>query len=80
MSKKVKKLDFTKNILKIKNVSQFIDNNLIQCREDRFNIEFFEKMKEGYKEMSKINLELSQLSFEEEIANINEYENWLCGV
>jgi len=80
MSKKVKKLDFTKNILKIKNVSQFIDNSLIQCREDRFNIEFFEKMKEGYKEMSKINLELSQLSFEEEIANINEYENWLCGV
>lgn len=80
MSKKVKKLDFTKNIIKIKNVSQFIDNNLIQYNEDTFNIEFFEIMKEGYKEMSKINLELSELFFEEEIANINEYENWLCGV
>lgn len=80
MSKEVKKLNFTKNIIKIKNVSQFIDNNLIQCKEDKFNIEFFEIMKEGYKEMAKINLELSQLSFEEEIANINEYENWLCGV
>ena len=80
MSKKVKKLDFTKNIIKIKNVSQFIDNNLIQYNESTFNIEFFEIMKEGYKEMSKINLELSELFFEEEIANINEYENWLCGV
>ena len=80
MSKKVKKLDFTKNIIKNKNVSQFIDNNLIQYNEDTFNIEFFEIMKEGYKEMSKINLELSELFFEEEIANINEYENWLCGV
>ncbi|WP_300382220.1 hypothetical protein [Clostridium sp.] len=80
MSKKVKKLDFTKKILKMKNVSQFIDNNLIQYREDRFNIEIFKLMKEGYKEMSKINLELSELSFEEEVASINEYENWLCGV
>ena len=63
MSKEVKKLDFTKNILKIKNVSQFIDNNLIQCNEDKFNIEFFEIMKEGYKEMSKINLTIASESF-----------------
>ncbi|EOR25222.1 hypothetical protein A500_10805 [Clostridium sartagoforme AAU1] len=43
-------------------------------------MEFIELMKAGYKEMSKINLELSQLPFECEIADINEYENWLCGV
>lgn len=37
-------------------------------------------MKAGYEEMAKINLELSQLPFECECADINEYENWLCGV
>jgi hypothetical protein len=43
-------------------------------------------MKNGYIEMSKINLEISQL-FESSPENlhykfdrINEYEKWLCGV
>jgi len=37
-------------------------------------------MKEGYKEMAIINLELSELSFQCENEVIDEYENWLCGV
>ena len=80
MSNKVKKLNFIKNVVKIKKNSQFIDYNLIEYNEDKLDLEFLELMKEGYKEMSKINLELSQLPFECEIADINEYENWLCGV
>lgn len=80
MSNKVKKLNFIKNVVKIKKNSQFIDYNLIEYNEDQLDLEFLELMKEGYKEMSKINLELSQLPFECEIADINEYENWLCGV
>ncbi|MDZ4906946.1 MULTISPECIES: hypothetical protein [Clostridium] len=80
MSNKVKKLNFIKNVVKIKKNSQFIDYNLIEYNEDQLDLEFSELMKEGYKEMSKINLELSQLPFECEIADINEYENWLCGV
>ena len=48
--------------------------------------EFFELMKNGYKEMSKINLELaydansSQKSLKYKFDDINEYEKWLCGV
>lgn len=43
-------------------------------------------MKNGYKEMSKINLELSydthssQKSLKYKFDDINEYEKWLCGV
>ena len=43
-------------------------------------------MKNGYIEMSKINLEISELfesspeSLHYEFDNINEYEKWLCGV
>ena len=80
MSKNVKNLRFIKNVVKIKKNSQFIDYNLIEYNEDQFNMEFLKLMKEGYEEMSKINLELSQLPFECEFADINEYENWLCGV
>lgn len=29
--------------------------------------------------MGEINLELAELPFESGIADINEYENWLCG-
>lgn len=80
MSKKVRSKHFINKTIKIKKNSQFIDENLIEYRECQFNIEFIELMKAGYKEMAKINLELSQLNFECELADINEYENWLCGV
>lgn len=80
MSKKVVKFRFVKNSIKIKKNSQFIDYSLIQCSEDQLKMDVFEMMKDGYKEMAKINLELSQLPFECENADIDEYENWLCGV
>ena len=80
MSKKVVKFRFVKNSIKIKKNSQFIDYSLIQYNEDQLKMDVFEKMKDGYKEMAKINLELSQLPFEYEYENIDEYENWLCGV
>ncbi|EEH99517.1 hypothetical protein PMY56_07205 [Clostridium tertium] len=80
MSKNVKKLNFIKNAVKIKKNSQFIECDLIEYNENQFNTEFFKLMKAGYEEMAKINLELSQLPFECECADINEYENWLCGV
>ncbi|MDV4152504.1 hypothetical protein R0131_16880 [Clostridium sp. AL.422] len=80
MSKKVINLKFIKNVVKIKKNSQFIGDSLIECNEEQLNMDVFEMMKEGYKEMAKINLELSQLSLECENADIVEYENWLCGV
>jgi CopG family transcriptional regulator / antitoxin EndoAI len=80
MSKKVIKPRIVKKIVKIKKNSQFIECSLIEYKEDQLNMDVFEMMKEGYKEMAKINLELSQLPFECENADIDEYENWLCGV
>lgn len=80
MSKKVNNIRFSKKVAKIKKNSQFLDYSLIEYNEDQLNIDIFKVMKEGYEEMAKINLELSQLPFECENANIDEYENWLCGV
>ena len=80
MSKKVVNFRFMKNSIKIKKSSQFIGYSLIEYNEDQLNTDIFEMMRDGYKEMAKINLELSQLPFEYEYENIDEYENWLCGV
>ena len=80
MSKKVNNIRFSKKVAKIKKNSQFLDYSLIEYNEGQLNIDIFKVMKEGYEEMAKINLELSQLPFECENANIDEYENWLCGV
>lgn len=80
MSKKVNNIRFSKKVAKIKKNSQFLDYSLIEYNEGQLNMDIFKIMKEGYEEMAKINLELSQLPFECENANIDEYENWLCGV
>lgn len=80
MSKKYKKIYFKKSDIRIKSVNKFKKNNIINYENDKIDIDFLEMMKEGYKEMSKINLEFSQLPFECELADIREYENWLCGV
>jgi len=80
MSKKVNNIRFSKKVAKIKKNSQFLDYSLIEYNEGQLNMDIFKVMKEGYEEMAKINLELSQLPFECENANIDEYENWLCGV
>ncbi|ASW44267.1 hypothetical protein [Clostridium isatidis] len=80
MSKKYKKIYFKKSDIRIKSVNKFKKNNIIKYENDKIDIDFLEMMKEGYKEMSKINLEFSQLPFECELADIREYENWLCGV
>ena len=66
--------------------SKFIKDSLIVYSEENEASEFFELMRNGYKEMSKINLEItgysnsSQKSLKYKFDNINEYEKWLCGV
>ena len=50
-----------KNKLQFKKNRKFIGNDLIRYNEDENNIEFYELMKNGYIEMSKINLEISEL-------------------
>ena len=74
--------------LKAKNKKnrKYIKGNLIRYKEEKFEGEFLELMKNGYLEMAKINLELSQeiklpeISLHYKFDDINEYEKWLCGV
>lgn len=80
MSKKVYNLKILKKVVKIKKNSQFIRDYLIEYNKDQLSMDVFEIMKEGYKEMAIINLELSEFSFKCENEAIDEYENWLCGV
>ena len=80
MSNKKMNFHLIKNVKKGKKNNQFNDYDIIEYIDNEINIEFLEMMKEGYRHMSEINLGLANLPFESGIADINEYENWLCGV
>lgn len=86
MSKKMENIVIRKFKNNFEKSSKFINDSLIVYSEENESNEFFELMKNGYKEMSKINLELandinpSQKSLKYKFDDINEYEKWLCGV
>ena len=86
MSKLFSSKSKNKNNSEFKKNRQFINKDLIIYSKDENNMEFYELMKNGYIEMSEINLEVSNLfelsseSLHYEFDSINEYEKWLCGV
>lgn len=86
MSEKIDNIVIRKFNNNFEKSSKFIKDSLIVYSEENEANEFFELMKNGYKEMSKINLELSyyanssQKSLKYKFDDINEYEKWLCGV
>ena len=86
MSKKIDNIIIRKFKNDFEKSSKFIKDSLIVYSEENEASEFFELMRNGYKEMSKINLEItgysnsSQKSLKYKFDNINEYEKWLCGV
>ena len=86
MSKKIDNIVIRKFKNDFEKSSKFINDSLIVYSEENEANEFFELIKNGYKEMSKINLELSydanssQKSLKYKFDDINEYEKWLCGV
>lgn len=86
MSEKIDNIVIRKFNNNFEKSSKFIKDSLIVYSEENEASEFFELMRNGYKEMSKINLELSyyanssQKSLKYKFDNINEYEKWLCGV
>ena len=86
MSKKIDNIVIRKFKNDFEKSSKFIKDSLIVYSEENEANEFFELMKNGYKEMSKINLEItgysnsSQKSLKYQYDDINEYEKWLCGV
>ncbi|MBD7911120.1 MULTISPECIES: hypothetical protein [Clostridium] len=67
-----------KEVQSVKSRSLF-DGNLIQCNEEKKSLEDFESMRNGYIEMGQINLQLA-IDNESELADIKNYETWLCGV
>ena len=86
MSKKIDNIIIRKFKNDFEKSSKFIKDSLIVYSEENEASEFFELMRNGYKEMSKINLEItgysnsSQKSLKYKFDDINEYEKWLCGV
>ena len=52
------------------------DKNIIVCNEGNFK---FEDIKNGYIQMSKINLQIAR-ECESELVDVKEYETWLYGV
>ena len=86
MSEKIDNIVIRKFNNNFEKSSKFIKDSLIVYSEENEASEFFELMRNGYKEMSKINLELSyyanssQKSLKYKFDDINEYEKWLCGV
>lgn len=80
MSNYVEEQKREKKFLNNKKNCKFIDCTLIEYNEDKYKASFLKLMERGYKEMAEINLEIAKIPFEYENANINEYENWLCGV
>ncbi|NKF06758.1 hypothetical protein J1C67_07280 [Clostridium gasigenes] len=80
MSNYVKALGLRNKFLNSTKKSKFIECSLIEYNEQKYKASFLILMEKGYKEMAEINLEIANIPFECGNANINEYENWLCGV
>lgn len=86
MSKQIDNIKARKINVDFSKSSKFIKESLIIYSEDKEAQEFFELMKNGYKEMAKINLEIarelypSRKSLKYKFDDVNEYEKWLCGV
>lgn len=57
--------------------SKFIKEAIILYSEGKKKSDYIEKMKKGYIEMAKINLEISEMGFETEFDNLKEYEEKL---
>lgn len=72
------KVKMNKKRQNIKNSTLF-KGKLIQYNKEDRDCEFYKIMKSGYIEMASINLQLA-IDNEEELADIKNYETWLCGV
>lgn len=67
-----------KKFNEFKKSSKYNSDNVILYINDTLSDETIELMRQGYEEMSLINLELASMT-ENELKDVNEYETWLCG-
>lgn len=72
------KVKINKKKQNIKNSTLF-RGKLIQYNKEDKDSEFYNEMKLGYLEMASINLQIA-IDNEGELADIKNYETWLCGV
>lgn len=62
-----------------KNNNQKLEKDIIIYRGNNSLKDFEDQMMKGYLEMAELNLEIAK-SGEVDIADVSEYETWLCGV
>lgn len=60
--------------MEYKNMSDFVIEAMRLFIEEKKKVEFIEKMKNGYKEMSQVNLRLAEMGLEQDIIDLAIYE------
>lgn len=74
----LKEVDFIVSMEK-KNRSEFVKEAMKFYIREKRRMEVSEKLKDGYLEMSKINLALSEMGFEQDMKELSIYETNLTG-
>ncbi len=74
----LKEVDFIVSMEK-KNRSEFVKEAMKFYLREKRRMEVFEKLKDGYLEMSTINLTLAEIGLEQDVKELNLYEVNLTG-
>lgn len=74
----VEEVDFIVAMEK-KNRSEFIKEAMKLYIREKRKVEVYEQLKDGYVEMSKINLTLAEMGLEQDMVELNVYEAKLTG-
>lgn len=74
----LKEVDFIVSMER-KNRSEFIKEAMKLYIREKRRMEVSQRLKDGYVEMSKINLALAEIGFEQDMEELNKYETNLIG-
>lgn len=74
----LKEVDFIVS-MEEKNRSEFVKEAMKLYLREKRRMEVSERLKDGYVEMSKINLALAEIGFEQDMMELNMYETNLTG-
>ena len=74
----LEEVDFIVSMEK-KNRNEFVKEAMKLYIREKRRMEFIEKLKDGYVEMSNINLALAEVGLEQDVVELNVYETMLIG-
>lgn len=74
----LEEVDFIVSMEK-KNRNEFVKEAMKLYIREKRRMEFVEKLKDGYVEMSNINLALAEVGLEQDVVELNVYETMLIG-